>query len=1446
MNTPLRKKKNHKNQTFSRRGWLPFFAVLTVLGVLFLSYASQNPLIHAQDADAQVIPAEPATAVDGEGDDLDPVIPVIDEAIPPIIEETPAVTEEVVPPVIEEIPVGEVPAVTEEVPVVTKKCRVINQDTPAVTEETPPPAEEVSPATEEVPTPSEETAPPVTEENPAVDLPTVPEDVPPAEEIPVVTEEIIEVVGECPEGTEEVPDVIPSTDGPAVAQDGEGDLSDTEAEDVILPDNLDFEENQPLSEGYLLSQTDQPNEIGEVSKIKLAEVEIQGKNPGDIVTLDEAIGTLIALTTTAKDIEKTLIESVLKQNSTDITRVILADQASEEILSDSAQKGFFQSLESKVEETMAQKDVRQDLAESLEKDPEVEDVLDLILTDDVRNELIRRSVENSFRIPEEKISLEDNVTDLIKNDYNKFVLQELVSNKLTSDANAQGILAEAVSKETEPTLPEAPARSIIRVVAHGLRDNVVIPPENLRFEAGSIVLIVDPIRQFVPGVYKIQVDINNPITGVTETIIQDFAWGVLSMNAGRDIYQVGEEATINIGILNDEGKPVCDAEAILEVQSPSGSIGTPEVKNTGICEVLDPLNIEPDYVATYTSSDDGQYALKLTATLADGTSRTMTRMVTVTRSPEYIIERKAATRLYPVGEAPMSIDIYFFQDFDGTISDVVPSDFEIGSIESTGNAISTNGDQTLSEDGETKNISWQVQATAGNSQSFRYFYDAPDISPEFYTVGPLSGTGTLLEKRSWQIANDAPAIVTDANISINSGTGTGGTFKVGDQIIVTWNNSVTGDNNSGLTAITANLTGWGGGATATMTDTTACGGAAGNNIYEACYTVVSGSIDASNVNASVTATNGDGPTTTADTSNAVVDNQLPVITANGTLTISLDNGVASVAAVNNGTSNQDKVTQSAVTLSVADGDTTTINLTALTGQAALVAGTQSAVVIPGSLDNASQTFTITVTDNAGNSTTTASDSISVDNQLPTVTTSAISVVGATGGGGAFVTGNTPVGRWDNSASGNNNADTISSVTFDLSNFRSVDTALAGTNNTNIWTAAISAALDSQHDTNNNARVTSVDNAGNITVVWGTNNYAVDMFPPTGTSITPTSTRIVTATAPAFTVSDGTDVSSGINTASRSLQRQEATYSNNSCGTFGSYAGVTYSGTYPNINDSTATGSKCYKYIWSVSDSAGNTSTTTETATIVRVPFNTLTIISGNNQSFGSSAYPIGHTLSQPLQVQVTDGGTNWALAGDITVNYSITSAPASPAASGQALSAPTSVTDANGKAQVSLTLGDRAGAYQVQASVTGFASPAAFTATEENYFDIVVNDNLSIPLNPQTQPSNFASPTVTVTTNAVSYGLQLTPNRWPLSPASNQILNWAASLGFGWNLNLGTITAYATNAGNPAATTVYSCSGDTCQGSYTVNIDLQAAVNYAQPSGTYTNTVQFNGQNVTY
>jgi len=257
------------------------------------------------------------------------------------------------------------------------------------------------------------------------------------------------------------------------------------------------------------------------------------------------------------------------------------------------------------------------------------------------------------------------------------------------------------------------------------------------------------------------------------------------------------------------------------------------------------------------------------------------------------------------------------------------------------------------------------------------------------------GTNTAADKTITSASSPAftdgaaPAAI-DSLISIAGATGTGGAFKIDDTVTATWDNSSTAGD---VSSVTANLSQFGGGAAVVMTDTTACGGTASDNIYEACYTILgSEAIDDANNNVSVSATD---------------------------------------AASNNRES----------------ADTT---------------------------------------------------DATVDTIVPTVTTGSVSVTGASGTSGAFKNGDTGVGRWDNSGTGDNNTDTIASVTINASAFDDGSSALSGSVASGIYTATI-GTLDSQDDTNNNVTVTVVDNAGNSTATAGTNNYTIDTIVPVVTA-----------------------------------------------------------------------------------------------------------------------------------------------------------------------------------------------------------------------------------------------------------------------------------------------------------------------------------------------------------
>lgn len=229
----------------------------------------------------------------------------------------------------------------------------------------------------------------------------------------------------------------------------------------------------------------------------------------------------------------------------------------------------------------------------------------------------------------------------------------------------------------------------------------------------------------------------------------------------------------------------------------------------------------------------------------------------------------------------------------------------------------------------------------------------------------------------------APATptVTDARISISGATGTSGGYKVGDTVTATWNNTASGDNNSGITGVTADFSQFGGGAAVVATNS--------SGTWTATYTIVSGAVDTTNRNVSITATNAGGGTTRADTTNATVDNVMPIAT-DASISISGASGTGGAYKIGD--------TVTATWNNTAGGDnnsdtisSTTVNFSAFGGGAAVAASNSSGTwtatytIVSGVLDASNRNVSVTVTDNVGNTTTTAdTTNATVDNQALTL------------------------------------------------------------------------------------------------------------------------------------------------------------------------------------------------------------------------------------------------------------------------------------------------------------------------------------------------------------------------------------------------------------------------------------------------------------------------------
>ncbi len=295
----------------------------------------------------------------------------------------------------------------------------------------------------------------------------------------------------------------------------------------------------------------------------------------------------------------------------------------------------------------------------------------------------------------------------------------------------------------------------------------------------------------LPGEYKVAVDVTKGNN--TTSFEQDFAWGVLAINTNRSIYTPSQSALISIAVLDQKGEMVCDAEVNLEIKNPEGKTQTFTTTDNTIrvspnCSKKEYIPT-PDYETNYVTGKSGKYTMVLTALTSNG-SYSITDEFEVRDHVPFDIERKSATRIFPPVDYPVTLTIKANENFKGIIKESVPVNFEIKS------AIASSVNRTINEnynpnvetaqfvqkvelypdeipinitiDKNKKNIEWEVDLQAGEEIQLQYVYRAPEISPEFYLLGPLelfSENNKLVftEIRQWQIAADAIAYVTGAS-----------------------------------------------------------------------------------------------------------------------------------------------------------------------------------------------------------------------------------------------------------------------------------------------------------------------------------------------------------------------------------------------------------------------------------------------------------------------------------------------------------------------------------------------------------------------------------------------------------------------------------------------------------------------------------------------------------
>jgi hypothetical protein len=174
----------------------------------------------------------------------------------------------------------------------------------------------------------------------------------------------------------------------------------------------------------------------------------------------------------------------------------------------------------------------------------------------------------------------------------------------------------------------------------------------------------------------------------------------------------------------------------------------------------------------------------------------------------------------------------------------------------------------------------------------------------------------------------------------------------------------------------------------------------------------------------------------------------------------------------------------------------------------------------GNIDSSNLNVSVTVTDDAGNSTTIKDkENVAVDNIDPVATDNHVTINQGSGPAGTFIPGDVVTMTWDNTATGDNNTDIISHVRVGFSEFggpklasTSIDQGVAAQALMDTWTASYTITEGSEavpagdegsiiNASNLNIEINVWDDGGNVAIVTDSTNSTVNNSPPSITSAT---------------------------------------------------------------------------------------------------------------------------------------------------------------------------------------------------------------------------------------------------------------------------------------------------------------------------------------------------------
>ena len=311
-----------------------------------------------------------------------------------------------------------------------------------------------------------------------------------------------------------------------------------------------------------------------------------------------------------------------------------------------------------------------------------------------------------------------------------------------------------------------------------------IQPELVTVDGQIAVHVPKPEDSFRPGRYTLKLTVEQAKEAQSYQLEQDFTWGVLAINTEKSSYKPNEEAFIAMGVVDDEGRTICDAQLELQITAPDGTTTNRSTSSANEANAANEAILTsdacggstqtdaPDYSTTFTPTQNGSHTLTLTATTKNGT-RSITDELLVDENAPFRTVRKGPTRIYPPSPYRVDITLEAKDSFSGHVIEYVPSSFAVAAEGAEVYLIgderrATRGEDDVEpsqlapgtsplEDYSRAAIVWRnVSLEAGSSQTFSYEFNAPNVSPQFYLLGKLElVTGDLEIVESSPSPNEA-------------------------------------------------------------------------------------------------------------------------------------------------------------------------------------------------------------------------------------------------------------------------------------------------------------------------------------------------------------------------------------------------------------------------------------------------------------------------------------------------------------------------------------------------------------------------------------------------------------------------------------------------------------------------------------------------------------------